>query len=139
MDPIEGSDGRSSVLQKLYSLRFDAVAEYRKAIWRVLVAEFFQRYVRDGARVLDLGCGYGEFINQIKAGEKFGIDLNPSSRDRLNPDVRLFQQECSSPWPLPEQSIDVVFTSNFFEHLPDKAALRATLMSAFKCLSRGGI
>ncbi len=141
MDPTEGTGGhgRPSDLQKLYSRRFDAVAEYRRAVWGVLVADFFQRYVPANARVLDLGCGYGEFINQVKAAEKFGIDLNPSSRGRLDPDVRLLPQDCSSPWPLPEQSLDVVFTSNFFEHLPDKAALRATLVAAFGCLAPGGI
>lgn len=142
MDPTEGTGGApdpGSDLQKLYSRRFDAVAEYRRAVWRVLVEDFFQRYIPEKARVLDLGCGYGEFINQVRAGEKFGIDLNPDSRGRLNPDVRLFQQDCSSPWPLPRDSLDVVFTSNFFEHLPDKAALRATLVAAFGCLSPGGI
>jgi hypothetical protein len=32
----------------------------------------------------------------------------------------------------------VVFTSNFFEHLPDKAALSRTLLQAFRTLRPGG-
>jgi SAM-dependent methyltransferase len=142
MDPTAGptdAKGRPHDLQELYSRRFDAVTEYRNAIWRVLVGDFFQRYIPADSRVVDVGCGYGEFINHIKAREKFGIDLNPSARSRLNPDVKLLEQDCSRPWPLPDESVDVVFTSNFFEHLPDKASLRATLEAAFRCLSHGGL
>jgi SAM-dependent methyltransferase len=35
-------------------------------------------------------------------------------------------------------SLDVIFTSNFFEHLPDKAALRAALAQALAALKPGG-
>ena len=34
--------------------------------------------------------------------------------------------------------VAVVFTSNFFEHLPDKDALRRTLQEALRCLKPGG-
>jgi hypothetical protein len=34
--------------------------------------------------------------------------------------------------------LDLVFTSNFFEHLPDKAALGSTLDQARRCLKSGG-
>jgi hypothetical protein len=32
----------------------------------------------------------------------------------------------------------VVFTSNFFEHIPTKEGLRATLCEAYRCLTPGG-
>lgn len=69
------------------------------------------------SRVLDLGCGYGQFINHIQCGSKFGMDLNPSSASYLNPGVRLLQQDCLQEWDLDFQSLDVVFTGNFFEPL----------------------
>ena len=47
-------------------------------------------------------------------------------------------QDCSTRWPLPDASLDVVFTSNFFEHLPDKAALGRTLDEIRRCLRPGG-
>jgi SAM-dependent methyltransferase len=34
--------------------------------------------------------------------------------------------------------LDLVFTSNFFEHLPDKNTLGKTLSQAFRCLKPGG-
>lgn len=52
--------------------------------------------------------------------------------------VRPLRQDCSQPWPLPENSLDLVFTSNFFEHLPDKDCLKRTLQQALRALRPGG-
>ncbi len=125
-------------LQSIYEHRFTALRQYRDEVWRVLAGEFFQRYVRPDAAVLDLGCGYGEFINHIRAGRKYGMDLNPRSPEFLAPGVTFLAQDCSQRWALPDASLDVVFTSNFFEHLPDKLSLRNTLREAHRCLRPGG-
>ena len=37
-----------------------------------------------------------------------------------------------------DESLDIVFTSNFLEHLPSKHAIDLTLKEAFRCLVRGG-
>jgi SAM-dependent methyltransferase len=66
------------------------------------------------------------------------MDLNPRSPEYLAPGVEFLAQDCSARWPLPNASLDVVFTSNFFEHLPDKKALRDTLVEARRCLKPGG-
>ena len=134
---MSGVEGQQD-LQREYERRFEPSAAYRRRVWRVLTSEFFQRFVpRDGA-VLDLGCGWGEFINSIDARTRYGMDLNPSSAGRLDPAVTFFHQDCSQRWPLEDGSLDLVFTSNFFEHLPDKATLRRTLAEALRCLRRGG-
>jgi len=125
-------------LLREYERRFTPSAAYRQRVWAVLTSEFFQGYVPRDAAVLDLGCGWGEFINNIQARARYGIDLNPSSRHRLAPGVAFFQQDCSRRWPLEDDTLDVVFTSNFFEHLPEKTALRRTLTEALRCLRRGG-
>ena len=119
-------------------MRFEGNAEYRRAVWGVLTAQFFSRWVRGTATVLDLGCGWGEFINQIPAARKFGMDLNPDSPGKLAKDVTFLEQDCSQPWALPDETLDVVFTSNFFEHLPNKESLGRTLAQAFRCLKPGG-
>ena len=51
------------------------------------------------ATVLDLGCGYGEFINNIENSERHGMDLNPDSIDYLDKTVVFHEQDCSTPWP----------------------------------------
>lgn len=129
---------KAAELRTIYAQRFDAMRDYRTAVWRILTRDFFQRRIPRDARVLDLGCGYGEFINHIEARQKFGMDLNPSARSHLASTVTLIEQDCSAPWPLPDASLDLVFTSNFFEHLPDKATLQRTLSEIRRCLAPGG-
>jgi SAM-dependent methyltransferase len=126
-------------LQRIYEKRFDRMLAYRYDIWAVLVEDFFQRYVPKDGSVLDLGCGYGEFINHVVCGQRFAMDLNQKAKEHLHPDVNFLAQDCSSPWALSPNSLDLVFTSNFFEHLPDKLALRNTLLNAYTCLKPGGL
>ena len=125
-------------LRRIYGARFEKNLNYRRRVWDVLVREFFQEYVSPAATVLDLGCGYGEFINTIRCGRKLAMDLNPDAPRFLAPDVHFLSQDCSVQWPCGDHSLDVVFTSNFFEHLPGKNALKLTLEEAFRCLKPGG-
>ncbi len=125
-------------LRAQYERRFASMQDYRRRVWSVLTAEYFQQFIAPDDTVLDLGCGWGEFINQIKAGAKFGMDLNPDSGRHLAPGVVFLQHDCAQPWPLAPESLDTVFTSNFFEHLPDKAALKSTLAQAVRALKPGG-
>ena len=125
-------------LQRMYGARFSSNLEYRKQVWTVLVADTFSRYVQPTDSVLDLGCGYGEFINTIRCRKKFGMDLNPDTARFLANDVTFLQQDCSLRWQVPDESLDVVFTSNFLEHLADKAALGRVLDEAGRCLRPGG-
>jgi SAM-dependent methyltransferase len=125
-------------LQMIYGARFGRNLAYRKKIWNVLIQSFFHKYIASGDAVLDLGCGYGEFVNAIQCREKFAMDLNPDASRYLDPAVRFLEQDCSLPWRLEGGSLNVVFTSNFFEHLPDKAALGRTLDEIFRCLAPNG-
>lgn len=128
----------SQELQIIYQKRFHQTAAYRNRVWQVLTSEFFNHWIAFDAVVLDLGCGYGEFINNIGARQKFAMDLNPDTPAHLSPDIRFLEQDCSATWPLPDNSLDTVFTSNFFEHLPNKECLKQTLRQAFRCLKPGG-
>ena len=97
-------------------------------MWKVLVSYFSQWFPSTGA-VLDLGAGYCEFIDNAAAGVKYAMDLNPDIHHRAAQGVTVFRQDCSDPWPLPENQLDAVFTSNFLEHLPNKAAVSAVLVA----------
>lgn len=130
---------REDIAQLQYRQRFSRMTEYRHALWGVLCRDFFQRYIDRGSVVLDLGCGWGEFSNNIVARKKYAMDMNPDAAQRLNGDVELVQQDCSMPWPLPESSLDVVFTSNFLEHLPSKSHVESTIAEVKRCLKPGGV
>jgi len=125
-------------LEMQYQRRFAALDSYRDSVWQVLVRDFFQRYVDPSAAVLDLGSGWGEFIRHIHAQRRIAMDLNPDMPSHVGPGVETILQDCSRPWQISDSSLDVVFTSNFFEHLPDKDALRNTLREALRCLKNGG-
>jgi SAM-dependent methyltransferase len=125
-------------LERTYDRRFAGLQAYRREVWSILTREFFQRFVPEQGAVLDLGCGWGEFINQIRAARKFGMDLNQSTRRHLDDAVVFLHQDCSAGWAVEDGALDTVFTSNFFEHLPDKASLGGTLKEAFRCLKPGG-
>ncbi len=125
-------------LQRIYSTRVGKNLEYRRRVWNILVSDFFQKYIQPEDAVLDLGCGYGEFINAVRCGQKFAMDLNPDAPKYLAPSVRFLAQDCSARWQLEDNSLQVVFSSNFLEHLPDKSALGRTLDEFFRCLAPGG-
>lgn len=128
-----------SDLAREYRLRFEGLAGYRDAVWSVLCREFFSRYIGKDSTVLDLGAGWGEFIRNIGAARKLAMDLNPETKSRVPADVTVFEQDCSTAWPLQKDSLDVVFTSNFLEHLPDKPSVERTVREAYRCLRPGGL
>lgn len=127
-----------SELAGLYRHRFDGRQTYRDQVWQAIIDARLQAWVGKDQAVLDLGCGWGEFSRNIQAAKLWAMDLNPDSRQHLPEHAEFIQQDCSVPWALPPQSLDVVFTSNFLEHLPDKPALMTTLQHAAQALKPGG-
>ncbi len=125
-------------LAEVYRARFDKVRPYRQRVWRVLVDDLFRKRLGHPERVLDLAAGYGDFINNIDAGEKYAIDLNPDAKVQLGADVTLFPIDATAPWPIAAGSLDAVFTSNFFEHLGSAADLLDVLGQAHESLRPGG-
>jgi SAM-dependent methyltransferase len=128
----------ASDLEVIYARRFAGMEEYRRGVWKVLCGAVFSKWISPDGSVLDLGSGYCEFINQVAAGRKYAMDLNPAARVHADANVNVLLQDCSAEWQLPEAALDTVFTSNFFEHLPDKKALEQTVENAWRCLKPGG-
>ncbi len=129
----------SKKLQEEYSLRFSGLEEYRRKVWKILCKDVFQKHISKDSKVLDIGSGYGEFITNIEAKVKYAIDLNPDGKKYLTEDINFLNQDCSSTWETIESnSIDIVFSSNFLEHLFKKEQVENTLAEAYKCLKPNG-
>lgn len=127
------------MIDRIYRSRFDpATLEAKRGLWRVLVEEFLQEYVREDAAVVDFGGGYCEFINAVRCREKYVVDLNPDTRVYADPDVEVLFCDASRVDDLPDGSLNVAFASNFFEHLPSKGHLLEVLREIHRLLEPGG-
>ena len=126
-------------LSRLYGVRFSEQEKARKdAVWRVLCRSFFQRYVAETDTVLDLGAGYCEFINHIACRRKLAVDLSDATPAHAAAGVEVIRARSTELGVLPDATVDVVFASNFFEHLPDKQDVVATLAEVRRVLRPGG-
>ncbi|MEG4324916.1 methyltransferase [Microcoleus sp. AT3-A2] len=128
-------------LKKLYANRFDSRQMQAKvALWKVLIDEFLQYYVPPESAVLDIGGGYCEFINQIRAKKKCLIDLNPDSKLFANNEVKVLNIDVLNWGDKADfiEEFDRIFISNFFEHLRSKEELIQIISFCFEALRPGG-
>lgn len=126
-------------LKRQYELRFSSFQYHRNKVWRILINSFFNKFIPPDSIILDLGCGWGEFINNVEGKKKIGMDLNREVEKHLVQSVDFIHQDCSQKWPLDDSSLDVVFTSNFFEHFLDKDKINRTIIQVKRCLKQNGI
>lgn len=127
-------------LSKLYRYRFkEADREKKLEIWREICRGYLQRKIGQNQTILDLASGYGEFSHNIVAARKIAVDLNPDAKRMLPSDVEFHNvsaTEFSSS--VGKGVVDVVFTSNFLEHLPTKSDLDEVFGEVLKVLKPGG-
>ena len=127
-------------LDLLYQGRFNKKEVESKArIWKVLCKEFFQNYVSPNDTVLDLGAGYCDFINNIQCREKLAVDLNDDTSLLAHPNVKVHQASSTNLSLLDDESVNVVFTSNFLEHLRTKEEALQTFNEVYRVLKKGGL
>ena len=124
-------------LRSLYGRRFADEAEMRSGLWEVLCKNFFQKYVPEDATVLDVAAGHCEFINNIRAGRRIAVDLNPDVAKRAAPGVETHICRSDDMSALESASVDRVFISNFFEHVP-REVIVSTLAEVRRVLRPDG-
>jgi len=128
-------------LDKLYSQRFsgDETIKSKNNVWRVLCRYFFQEFIKEDDILIDIAAGYCEFLNNIKAKEKIGFDLNLDSNKFANKDISVindtfFKMEQY----LKGKKANVIFASNILEHLDNQEAVISALKLAINNLDIGG-
>lgn len=91
--------------------------ERRKVLWRTLVSSVFQKEIPPNAVVLELGAGYGDFINTVQAARRLAVDQWEGMLQYLKPGVEGLVTSITQLDSVPDNSVDYVFTSNCFEHV----------------------
>ena len=79
----------------MYNRRFAGLEQRRMEVWQALTRHYFQRWVKSTDTVMDVGAGYCEFINSIKAARKFALDSNPATATKAAPDVTVLSEQAA--------------------------------------------
>lgn len=97
-----------------------------------------QRYVPVDATVMDVAADRGDFIANVTAAEKWACDVRDTSAN-LPEDVRFVQCDgLSLDTVVPNGHFDVVFMSNYLEHLASSDAVIEQLRVARRLLKPSG-
>lgn len=125
-------------ISKLYKIRFtDSELPRKNEIWKI-ICRYIQQFIASTDTVLDVACGHGEFINNIFAKRKIAIDINKDAQKFLNNDVQFYHCDATNISSTIDNNIDVIFSSNFLEHLPNKKTLDIFLEQVLLSLKTDG-
>lgn len=116
-----------------FETRFTA-DERREVLWRTLVRYHFQPQIDDGHCVLELGAGYGHFINNVRAARRIAQDQWADFPRHLAAGVEPHVGDVTDLSFLEDGSVDFAFASNLFEHVSqeDFASVLAQLRRKLK-------
>lgn len=129
----------SEKLALLYANRFDeSDRAWKNEVWAILWTRVFSAWVKPTDIVVDLGAGYCEFINHAVAKRRIAVDVNPETTRAAAPGVEVKSCSADELGFLARGEVDVVFTSNFLEHLPSKEAVSRVFDEVQRVLRPGG-
>jgi len=91
--------------------------ERRETLWRVLWESVFRSWISPQDSVLELGAGYGHFINQVVARRRIALDMWEGFGKFLKPGIEAQVGPVTDLSFLGPKSVDFAFASNLFEHI----------------------
>jgi SAM-dependent methyltransferase len=111
----------------------------RNIVWGALWRYYFRKHIAADFTVLDLGCGYGEFINNVIAKRRIALDSWPEFPKYLAPGVEPIVASTTDLEALADGSIDYAFASNLFEHITQDELAMVLAALRTKLSARGSI
>jgi SAM-dependent methyltransferase len=122
--------------EALYRYRFqDVNQESRNNVWRE-ISEFIHQFSGSPQKVLDPGCGLGEFINYSPASERWASDLGMNG-STIDKSVKFISGSFLD-IELPDDYFDLIFISNVLEHLVSQVEVNDFLQQARRKTRSGG-
>ena len=112
--------------------------ERRNVLWRTLWHVYFSKRIKPEDCVLDIGAGYGQFINNVSARRRIAIDAWPGMPEHLKPGIEAVVGDAADLSTIDDGSVDYAFASNIFEHLAQEK-VAAVLASLRRKLSPSGV
>jgi len=109
----------------------------RDRVWKEICRFLQERYVPAQSKILDIGAGYCEFINNIHGREKHALDTYGKMPEYAGRDVITHVQSSTAMDTFEDGLFDTVFSSNLFEHLT-REELSRTLREIRRVLRGGG-
>ena len=109
----------------------------RAIVWRTLWDAFFRHRISPRDCVLDLGAGYGDFINNVVAARRIALDLWPDMPLHVAPGVETIVAPVSDLSGIAESSVDYAFASNLFEHVPQSTLAEVLAQLRTRLTARG--
>ena len=88
----------------------------REAVWQSLWRFYFSRLIGSSDCVLDVGAGWGSFINQVQAAKRIALDTWEGLPHHVDAGVRAVVAPLTEIDFLEDRSVDFAFASNVFEH-----------------------
>ncbi len=109
----------------------------RGDVWRAIAEHASRWFPSPCETVIDLGCGYGDFIAHVAAARRTGVDTRDCAA-HLPEGIEFVQATAAAALEsLPDASVDLVFASNLLEHL-DWDDIGPLLGQVERVLRRGG-
>jgi ubiquinone/menaquinone biosynthesis C-methylase UbiE len=118
-DPA-GSDG--VYVPRYFETRLAPTAS-RAKVWRHVCA-YLGRWIPPDADVLELGAGWCDFANQVRARHVVAMDVDAIVKEAAADRVTAVVGDCTDLSAFADRSFDVVFASNLLEHLERPASSR---------------
>ena len=109
----------------------------RAVVWKEIV-RFLDKFLANKKTILDLGAGYCDFINNVKAQNRIAVDMSPDFSNFAENEVRTIRTSVTDLKQIEGDSTDVVFSSNLLEHLSDDE-LQKTMGEVRRILKKDGL
>ena len=109
----------------------------REVLWQELWHSYFSRLIAPTDCVLELGAGYGHFINNARCQRRIAVDGFSEFVKFLDPAVEGHVGHVKDLGFLPPQCVDLALASNLFEHLTHED-FAATLTEVRRVLKPAG-
>jgi ubiquinone/menaquinone biosynthesis C-methylase UbiE len=123
--------------QRIYKYRFrQSPAQHRRDIWKVISCWIYLQFQKP-EKVLDPAAGQMEFISSVPSKERWAVDKYQAAPAVLPENLKYLQDDIFEA-NLPDNYFDLIFVSNFLEHLSSPEEIHQFFVKAKQLLRVGG-